>query len=129
MLACAGVRPPRGARGTDPSIQVHRYDLHTYVLRQSKALTAEAPFLYLLLGSDRAALFDTGASKKTGDEDPLRETVDQIVHGWLAEHPRENYELVVAHTQDAGPGSAVLDGGATQLAFGWPAQIDTVEPQ
>jgi len=88
---------PRGARETDPPIQVHRYDPHTYVLRQSKALTAEAPFLYLLFGSERAVLFDTGASKKTV-ANPLRETVDGIVDAWLAEHPREDYELVVAHT-------------------------------
>jgi hydroxyacylglutathione hydrolase len=76
---------------------VHRYDPHTFVLRQSKGLTAEAPFLYLLFGSERAVLFDTGASKKT-EGNPLRETVDEIVEAWLAEHPREDYELVVAHT-------------------------------
>ena len=76
---------------------MHRYDPHTYVLRQSKALTAEAPFLYLLFGSERAVLFDTGASKKT-EGNPLRETVDGIVEAWLAEHPREGYHLVVAHT-------------------------------
>ena len=76
---------------------MHRYDPHTYVLRQSKALTAEAPFLYLLFGSERAVLFDTGASKKTAGN-PLRETVDGIVEAWLAEHPREGYHLVVAHT-------------------------------
>ena len=77
---------------------MHRYDPHTYVLRQSKALTAEAPFLYLLFGSDRAVLFDTGASKKTADQNPLRQTVDEVVDGWLAEHPRDDYELIVAHT-------------------------------
>ena len=89
---------PRRAPDTDPALQVHRYDPHTYVLRQSKALTAEAPFLYLLFGSERAVLFDTGASKKSGGENPLRETVDEIIEAWLAEHPREGYHLVVAHT-------------------------------
>jgi glyoxylase-like metal-dependent hydrolase (beta-lactamase superfamily II) len=88
---------PRRAKDTDPAFQVHRYDPHTYVLRQSKALTAEAPFLYVLFGSERAVLFDTGASKKT-DGNPLRETVDEIVEAWLDEHPREDYQLVVAHT-------------------------------
>ncbi|HXY73294.1 MAG TPA: MBL fold metallo-hydrolase, partial [Actinomycetota bacterium] len=89
---------PRGTRNTDPAFQVHRYDPHTYVLRQSKALgPPEAPFLYLLFGTDRAVLFDTGASKKT-DDSPLRETVDEVMEAWLAEHPREGYQLVVAHT-------------------------------
>jgi hydroxyacylglutathione hydrolase len=118
---------------------VHRYDPHTYVLRQSKALTAEAPFLYLLFGSERAVLFDTGASKKTV-ENPLRETVDGIVEAWLAEHPREDYELVVAHTHghldhvegDAQfadrPLTTIVDRelAEVQAFFGftdWPAQV------
>jgi glyoxylase-like metal-dependent hydrolase (beta-lactamase superfamily II) len=88
---------PRRTRNTDPAWQVHPYDPHTYVLRQSKALTAEAPFLYLLFGNDRALLLDTGAVKKT-EGNPLRETVDAVVKTWLEEHPREGYELVVAHT-------------------------------
>ena len=118
---------------------MHRYDPHTYVLRQSKALTAEAPFLYLLFGSERAVLFDTGASKKT-EGNPLRETVDGIVEAWLAEQPREHYELVVAHTHghldhvegDAQfadrPATTIVDREleAVQDFFGftaWPDQI------
>lgn len=88
---------PRGTPDADPPFQVHRYDPHTYVLRQSKALTAEAPFLYLLFGNDRALLLDTGAVKKT-EGNPLRETVDSVIETWLDEHSREGYQLVVAHT-------------------------------
>lgn len=88
---------PRGRPNDDPAVQVHRYDPHTFVLRQSKALNAEAPFLYLLFGNDRCVLFDTGAVKDSSDK-PLRTTVDGIVASWLAENPRESYELVVAHT-------------------------------
>jgi hydroxyacylglutathione hydrolase len=29
---------------------------------------------------------------------PIRRTVDGLVDAWLSEHPREDYELVVAHT-------------------------------
>lgn len=130
---------PRGTRNSDPPFQIHRYDPHTYVLRQSKALTSEAPFLYLLFGNDRALLLDTGAVKKT-EGNPLRETVDDLVESWLAEHPREAYELVVAHThghldhvqgdgQFAGrPATTIVDRdlSAVQEFFGftdWPAQI------
>ena len=88
---------PRGVPNTDPAFQVHRYDPHTYVLRQSKAIHPEAPFLYLLFGNERAVLYDTGASKKTIGN-PLRETVDAIVDEWLDAYPRESYHLVVAHT-------------------------------
>jgi hydroxyacylglutathione hydrolase len=92
-----GSRPP----GIEPLIQVHRHDDHTYVLRQGKASSYEAPFLYLLFGNDRAILLDTGA---TADPTafPLRTTVDMLITGWLAEHPRANYGLVVAHTHGHG---------------------------
>lgn len=85
----------------DPPIQVHRYDEHTYVLRQSKRVHYEAPFLFLLFGNERALLLDTGATEDP-ETFPLRDTVDGIVAGWLAGHPRERYELVVAHSHSHG---------------------------
>jgi len=90
-----GVRP--GSGDVESAIQVHRHDEHTYVIRQSKTVSYEGPFLYLLFGRDRALLLDTGA---TGDPTlcPVRETVDQLFATWLAEHRRTSYALVVAHT-------------------------------
>ena len=84
-----------------PAIQVHHYDEHTVILRQSKAVHYEAPFLFLLFGNDRALLLDSGA---TGDPGPfpLRATVDGLIATWLARHPRAGYELVVAHTHGHG---------------------------
>jgi len=82
---------------TDPPIQVHAYDEHTFVLRESKDVSYEAPFLYLLFGNRRALLVDTGATADAA-RFPLRTTVDGLVDAWLARHPRENYELVVAHS-------------------------------
>lgn len=38
---------PSKRRGTDPKIQVYRYDVHTFILRQSKTVSFEAPFLFL----------------------------------------------------------------------------------
>lgn len=130
---------PRRARNADPAFQVHRYDPHTYVLRQSKALTAEAPFLYLLFGNERALLLDTGAVKKTAGN-PLRETVDSVIETWLEEHPREGYQLVVGrthghldHVQGDGqfadrPATTIVERelSAVQAFFGftaWPDQI------
>lgn len=46
-------RPPR-------PLQVHRYDERTYILRESLCQTYEGPFIYLLIGSTRALLIDTG---------------------------------------------------------------------
>jgi hydroxyacylglutathione hydrolase len=105
-----GIRWIHGARG-EPPIQVHGYDPHTYLLRQAKASSYEAPFLYLLFGNARAILFDTGATADPAAF-PLRATVDGLVDGWLERNPREGYELVVAHTH--GHGDHVT--GDTQFA-------------
>lgn len=99
-------------RNTDPPIQVHAYDAHSFILRQNMAVHYEAPFLYLFCGNDRALLLDTGA---TSDRDrfPLRDTVDALLEGWLAEHRRSSYELIVAHTHghpDHVAGDAQFDG-------------------
>src|ERR1700722_13088427 len=88
--------PSRG-QCTDAAIQVHRSDRHTFILRVSKAVSFEAPFIFLLFGNERAVLFDTGPSADAAKV-PLRHTVDELIGAWLAEHPRDGYELVVAHT-------------------------------
>jgi hydroxyacylglutathione hydrolase len=84
-------------RETEPPLQVQEVDPHTVMIRQSKAATFEAPFLYLLFGNDRALLLDTGAVTDPGAM-PVRATVDDLVQEWLAKHPRDGYQLVVAHT-------------------------------
>ena len=92
---------PARRPASDPPIQIHWYDPHTVIMRQSKSVTFEAPFLFLLFGNDRALLLDTGATKDQ-EKIPLRATVDQLIAQWLTEHQREGYELVVAHTHGHG---------------------------
>jgi hydroxyacylglutathione hydrolase len=88
---------PSRKQCTDPAIQVHQSDRHTFILRVSKAVSFEAPFVFLLFGNERALLLDTGPSADPA-RIPLRRTVDELLGAWLAEHPRDDYELVVAHT-------------------------------
>ncbi len=126
-----------GATGEAP-IQTHHYDEHTVILRQSKLTNYEGPFLYLLFGNDRALLLDTGATEDPV-RFPLRSTVDGLIADWLRHHPRDNYELVVAHSHPhndhvAGDGqfadrptTTVVDGDLAGMRayFGfqdWPAQ-------
>jgi glyoxylase-like metal-dependent hydrolase (beta-lactamase superfamily II) len=130
---------PRGQPNMDPPIQAHSYDPHTTILRQNRAISPEAPFLYLLFGNDRALLLDTGATEDA-DTFPLRKTVDALVDAWLAVHPRESYGLIVAHThshadhiagdaQFAGRPDTTIVGtgvGDVQSFFGfarWPEEI------
>jgi hydroxyacylglutathione hydrolase len=82
---------------TDPDIQIHAYNEHTFILRQNMAVNYEAPFMFLLFGNDRAILLDTGATRSP-DFFPLRQTIDTLMAEWLVNHPRSNYALVVAHT-------------------------------
>jgi len=142
-----GVRPSRLAvtarSESEPPIQVHRFDEHSFILRQSKTVSYEAPFLYLFFGNARALLLDTGA---TGDPVlcPLRETVDRLISTWLESHGRPSYPLVVAHTHGHGdhvagdvqfagrPGTRVVgkDPRAVIDFFGftsWPDQVVTLD--
>jgi hydroxyacylglutathione hydrolase len=136
-----GVRHPK--RETEPLLQVHEVDPDTYLIRQSKAATYEAPFLYLLFGADRALLLDTGAIADPAVM-PVRDTVDGLVDAWLAKQPREGYELVVAHTHSHGdhiagdgqftdrPLTTVVgtDVDSVRRFFGfesWPSQVVTFE--
>ena len=96
---------PSAKHDRDPEIQVHRYDEHTVILRQNMSVHYEAPFLYLLLGNDKAVLVDSGATPQLGFF-PLRETVDRLLAGWLAEHPCDHYQLVVAHSHSHGDHTA-----------------------
>lgn len=92
----------RRAEATEPPIQIHRLSASTYILRQTKILSYEAPFLYLMFGPERAVLWDTGATADPMTF-PLRECVDELVEAWLAEHPHDDtYEFIVAQTHAHG---------------------------
>jgi glyoxylase-like metal-dependent hydrolase (beta-lactamase superfamily II) len=92
---------PSPRRRTDPPLQVYAYDPDTFVLRQSKDLSYEAPFLYVLFGTERALLLDTGATADPAGF-PLRATIDRLVERWSSERSRSDYELVVAHSHSHG---------------------------
>jgi hydroxyacylglutathione hydrolase len=102
---------PDCALSADPPIQVHRYDANTYILRQSKCSepgtaaalgpSFEAPFLYLLIGQDRAFLLDTGASQSAAVF-PVAATVGGLLAGHAAAAGQPRLPLVVAHSHSHG---------------------------
>ncbi|MEI8408978.1 MULTISPECIES: MBL fold metallo-hydrolase [unclassified Kribbella] len=71
-----------------PEHQVHWYDERTVIIRQALRTNFEGPFIYLLLGTERALLLDTG----TGDV-KLRPVVEGLLSG---------QRLIVAHTHSHG---------------------------
>ena len=84
---------------TDLRIQVHRYNEHTYILRQNPAVHWEAPFMYLLFGENRALLLDTGATEEP-EYFPLRATVDALIERWSQARGLATVPLTVLTTSD-----------------------------
>jgi glyoxylase-like metal-dependent hydrolase (beta-lactamase superfamily II) len=86
-----------GVSADEPQMQVQRYDEDTYVIRQSIHTNFEGPFLYLLFGSTRALLIDTGAGGLK-----VRPTIDRVIAEWAARHYRTSIPLVVSHSHSHG---------------------------
>jgi hydroxyacylglutathione hydrolase len=74
-------------------LQVHVYEPQTFILRQSPCANFEANFLYLLIGSDKALLVDTGAVANPA-EMPLAKTILEL----LPNKDGKKLPLLVAHT-------------------------------
>ena len=83
---------------TDPDHQVEQLAAGTVLVRQTKDLTYEAPFVLLLLGRQRALLVDTGAVPGEG----LRAVVDEQVEAWTRAEGLDGIDLVVAHSHGHG---------------------------
>jgi hypothetical protein len=76
-----------------PPIEVHAYNPQTFILRENLCATFEAPFLYLLVGSTRALLIDTG-DVANPDQMPLEKTVMDL----LPQDGPAKLPLLVVHT-------------------------------
>jgi hydroxyacylglutathione hydrolase len=104
MIPLDAVRWIHGAAdcdaSTDPMLQVHRHSQNTYILRESKCYNYEGNFIYLLVGTERAILFDTGAGPQRAALNalPLLEVVDRLLDDWSAERGTGAPDLLVAHT-------------------------------
>lgn len=81
------------ATSRDPMFQVHEAEKDTYVMRMSKCASFEAPFSYLLLGSRRALLLDSGAEPARGASE-----IRSVVDGILARRGGPALELIVSHS-------------------------------
>jgi len=76
-----------------PPLQVHAYNSQTYILRENLCATFEAPFMYLLIGSTKALLIDTG-DVADSKQMPLAATVMQL----LPTSREAKIPLLVVHT-------------------------------
>lgn len=80
-----------------PGFQVHQFNESFFILRQVACTNYEKPFLYLVIGQERALLLDTGA----GGVDVIG-PVDTLLRVWSARHERAALGLIVAHSHSHG---------------------------
>jgi len=119
------------AQNTDPEIQVHAYNATTYIIRQNKCRTFEAPFIYVLIGGTSALVLDSGATNTPA----LRDRVRTLVGGKpvLVAHSHTHGDHVAGDAQFAGqPMTTVVDRtrAAVQAAFGigaWPTGAGSLD--
>ncbi len=85
----------------ETAIDTLEVDKDTYILRQSKCLNAEAPFIYLLFGEHTLFIQDTGASEDA-DKFPLYETVINIIKQRAKNSPSLTSEIKILVTHSHG---------------------------
>jgi hydroxyacylglutathione hydrolase len=81
----------------DNAIEVHQYDQSSYVLRQNKCATYEAPFIYVLVGKEKVLVLDTGATESPVDF-PLYETVMSLLEKQSEPGQNAGREILVIHS-------------------------------
>ena len=81
------------AAASQPPLQVHAYEPQTFILRQSLCASFEGNFIYLLVGSDKALLIDTGAIA-----DPQKMPLAKTIRELLPNKDDKKPPLLVAHT-------------------------------
>ncbi|TAA47275.1 MBL fold metallo-hydrolase [Corallincola spongiicola] len=95
----------------DNAVDVYQHSATSYILRVSKCISFEAPFIYLLIGDDKVLLVDTGPTDDAAVL-PLYQIVNELV---LAQTGGESRQWLVVHSHshsDHYNGDALLQGQA-----------------
>ncbi|MBS1123261.1 MAG: gloB2 [Deltaproteobacteria bacterium] len=118
-------------QNTEPELQVHAYNATTHILRQNKCDTFEAPFIYVLAGTERALIFDTGATATA----TLRDTTRKLIGSreLVVTHSHAHGDHIASDARFEGQPLTTVIGisrGAVQAAFGitsWPTGEGTID--
>lgn len=119
------------ATNTDPEVQVHMYNATTFIIRQNKCRTFEAPFVYVLVGTTGALVLDTGGTNTA----TLRTTVRGLIgtKPLLVAHSHAHGDHTAGDSQFSGQANTTvvaLSQASIQQAFGittWPTTVGTYE--
>ena len=77
----------------DAAIDVYSHDETTFILRQNKCLSFEAPFIYVLVGASKVLVLDTGATQSSADF-PLFQTIQSAI----GEETLATRQILVVHS-------------------------------
>lgn len=105
----------------DPAIEVFRFDVSTYILRQNKCLDFEAPFIYVLFGEQKVFVQDTGATAEA-DLFPLYDTLQNLIAKRKEDQGAEIQEILVTHSHSH------RDHTAADAQFSGKPGVTLVEP-
>ncbi|WNC68655.1 MBL fold metallo-hydrolase [Thalassotalea nanhaiensis] len=76
----------------DSTVDVYQHDLNSYIIRQNKCLTFEAPFIYVLVGENSILVLDTGALE---DE---KFSIYEVIKNTLGKELVDKRKILVAHS-------------------------------
>ena len=88
------------SKSVDPPIETFKFDEDTYILRQSKCVDFEAPFIYVFFGSDTVLIQDTGATQEAALF-PLYDTILELIRGRSSDGGPP-LEILVTHSHSHG---------------------------
>jgi hydroxyacylglutathione hydrolase len=115
----------------DPEVQVHAYNATTHIVRQNKCDTFEAPFLYVLAGTERALVLDSGATTTTAARTTVRGLTGSLP--LTVAHSHAHGDHVAGDSTFAGQPMTTVIGtsvAAVQTAFGiatWPTDVGSID--
>jgi len=81
----------------DPAIEVFQYDESSYILRQNKCLSYEAPFIYVLVGDKKILVVDSGATEDA-KKFPLYKTIQSLNQKHSTQNHNVEREILVIHS-------------------------------
>tara|TARA_B100000446_G_scaffold45238_1_gene41229 strand:+ start:1024 stop:1989 length:966 start_codon:yes stop_codon:yes gene_type:complete len=82
---------------TGPELDVYRHDDSTYIVRQNKCQTYEAPFIYVLIGDSKVLVLDTGALASTEDR-----SFYELLNAHIDASQLEGKSWLILHTHGHG---------------------------
>lgn len=77
-------------QSAEPPLQTYQYNSDTYIFRQNPCVSFEANFIYLLVGTEKALLIDSGAVDNP-ETMPLAQQISKLLSD-------KTISLIVAHT-------------------------------